>query len=231
MSAKIEIWSDFACPYCYIGEKFLSSALKNLGNRVETEISYKAFELDPNISTNTVPETTLERIAKKYRQPKEQAQKFIDRVETMGKEAGIDMRFATSLKCNTFDAHRLMKLAEKQGVQEKLNELLFSAYFTENLLISDRKVLVDIAAKAGIDAREAADVLQSTLYEKDVRLDEIEAQKLSVNAVPFFLLDGKKGITGAISPQEWIDILTSHVQPITDGVSCDNDTCTIDPQK
>ncbi len=231
MSVKIEIWSDFACPYCYIGERFLASALKNLGNRVEVELVYRAFELDPSARKTETPTTALLRIAQKYGISETQAQKFVDRVENMGKEAGLDMKYATSLKCNTFDAHCLMKLAEKTGMQAKLNELLFAAYFTENLLISDRNVLVDLAGRVGIDANEARDILDSNLYEKEVRLDELNAQKLAVNSVPFFYLDGKKGLVGAVSAQEWVDVLTSHIQPVVEAVSCSDDTCTINPSK
>ena len=108
---NITIWSDFACPYCYIGETRLEKAIEELGMNDQVKIDYRAFELDPTASKEVVS-STPERFAMKYRLSIPEAEKQIDHISELGRELGIDFRYATTRYSNTFDAHRLMKLAE-----------------------------------------------------------------------------------------------------------------------
>ena len=198
---NITIWSDFVCPYCYIGETRLEKAIEELGMNDQVKIDYRAFELDPTASKEVVS-STPERFAMKYRLSIPEAEKQIDHISELGRELGIDFRYATTRYSNTFDAHRLMKLAENKydhAVVDKLNTLLFDAYFTKNLVLADHKVLEDVAKEAGMDEREVRDVLDSEKYADDVRFDEREAQMRGVRGVPYMVFNGEFAVPGAMT--------------------------------
>lgn len=197
----LTIWSDFACPYCYIGETRLEQAIEELGMRNDVEIDYRAFELDPTASKEVVS-STPERFAKKYGLSLEGAEQQIQQISDLGKEAGIDFRYATTQYSNTRDAHRLMKLAEdkyERATVERLNEALFKAYFVENLVLADHKVLMDKAKEAGIKEEDAREVLDSNKYDDVVRFDEREAGMRGVRGVPYIVFGGEFAVPGAMT--------------------------------
>ena len=197
----LTIWSDFACPYCYIGEARLEKAIEELGVKDDVQIDYRAFELDPNAPKDVVS-STPERFAKKYRLSLEDAKAQIEQISALGRELGIDFRYATTQYSNTFDAHRLMKLAEAKydrSTVNRLNELLFKAYFVENLIFADHKVLMDKAIEAGMDEKNAKDVLESGKYADEVRFDEREAGMRGVHGVPYIVFNGDFAVPGALT--------------------------------
>lgn len=197
----ITIWSDFACPYCYIGEERLEKAIKELGMENNVKIDYRAFELDPN-APKEVTTTTRERFAYKYRLPIEQADVQIEQISSLGRELGIDFKYASTLYSNTFDAHRLMKLAENKydyDTVRKLNSLLFDAYFTKNLVLADHKVLEKLGKEAGLNEKDVKEVLDSDRYADDVRFDEREAQMRGVRGVPYMVFNGEFAVPGAMT--------------------------------
>lgn len=197
----IYLWSDFACPYCYIGETRLKRAVEELGLQNNVEIHYRAFELDPTASKE-VTTTTPERFAMKYRLSIDDAKKQIEQISELGRELGIDFKYATTRYSNTFDAHRLMKLAEDKydsATVEHLNDELFAAYFTENLVLADHDVLIGIAEKVGMDKDEVKHMLKSDKYYDDVRFDEREAAMRGVHGVPYIVFNGHFAVPGAMS--------------------------------
>lgn len=197
----ITIWSDFACPYCYIGETRLEKAIEELGMTDDVELVYRAFELDPTASKQVVSGTP-ERFAMKYRLSIPQAEQQIEQISELGRDAGIDFRYATTQYSNTFDAHRLMKLAEHEydhATVEKLNHLLFDAYFTKNLVLADHVVLEAVAKEAGIKESDVKAMLESDRYADDVRMDEREAQMRGVHGVPYMVFDGEFAVPGAMT--------------------------------
>lgn len=197
----LTIWSDFACPYCYIGETRLEQAIEQLGLKDEVVIDYKAFELDPTAPKEVVSGTP-ERFAMKYRLSLEDAKKQIEEISSLGRELGIDFRYATTQYSNTRDAHRLMKLAEAKydrATVARLNEALFKAYFVENLILADHQVLLDKAIGAGMKEDEVREVLESDKYNDDVRLDEREAAMRGVRGVPYIMFNGHFAVPGAMS--------------------------------
>lgn len=199
----LTVWSDFACPYCYIGETRLEHAIEEMGLKNDIQIDYRAFELDPTAPKEVVT-TTPERFAKKYRLSLDDARKQVDEISRLGKEVGIDFRYATTQYSNTRDAHRLMKLAEARYDREtvsRLNDALFAAYFTENLVLSDHNVLLDKAVSVGMDARVVKEMLDSDMYDDEVRLDEREAAMRGVRGVPYFVFDGHFAVPGAMSTE------------------------------
>ncbi len=197
----LTIWSDFACPYCYIGETRLEKAIEELGLKNDVQIDYRAFELDPN-APKEVTTTTPERFAMKYRLSPEAARQQIEQISDLGKELGIDFRYMTTQYSNTRDAHRLMKLAEAQydrTTVDRLNKALFAAYFTENLVLSDHKVLLEKALSAGMDEAEVKDVLASNKYDDEVRFDEREAMMRGIHGVPYIIFNGTFAVPGAMT--------------------------------
>ena len=198
---NITVWSDFACPYCYIGETRLEKAIEELGMTDSVKIDYRAFELDPTASKE-VTGPTSERFARKYRLSVEEALQQIEQISSLGRELGIDFKYASTLYSNTFDAHRLMKLAEAKydyATVKRLNTLLFDAYFTKNLVLADHKVLEEVAKEAGMDVNEVKDVLESDRYADDVRFDEREAQMRGVRGVPYMVFNGEFAVPGAMT--------------------------------
>lgn len=184
---KIVYWSDYACPYCYIGETRLKKAIKELGLENEVEIETRAFELDPD-APKTVETITVDRFAMKYRLSKEEAQQQIDHISQLGIDEGIDFRYATTLYTNTRDAHRLTKLAQTKhdaALEDRVSELLFDAYFTRNEKLADHDVLLRVAREAGLDETEAKNILESNQFDEEVRFDEREAMMRGVHGVPY----------------------------------------------
>ncbi len=199
----ITIWSDFACPYCYIGETRLENAIKEMGLENDVHIDYRAFELDPTASKEVVS-TTPERFAMKYRLPLAGAEEQIEQISALGRELGIDFKYATTRYSNTFDAHRLMKLAEAKydyATVQRLNHALFDAYFTRNLVLADHDVLLSVAREVGMDEKEVAEVLDSDRYADDVRLDEREAGMRGVRGVPYMIFNGDFAVPGAMTTE------------------------------
>lgn len=214
----LTIWSDFACPYCYIGETRLEKAIEELGLKDEVVIDYRAFELNPEASKEVVT-STPERFAEKYRLSLEDAKEQIEQISSLGRELGIDFRYATTQYSNTRDAHRLMKLAEfkyDRPTIGRLNELLFKAYFVENLVLADHEVLLAKALEAGINEEDAKEVLESDKYDDEVRFDEREAMMRGVHGVPYIVFNGDFAVPGALSLDGFKSALRREMKKVAD---------------
>lgn len=228
---KITYWSDFACPYCYIGNTRLKRAIKDLDLDVEFDI--RAFELDQN-APKDVESTTVERFAIKYGLSRDDAEKQVAQISSLGIEEGIDFKYETTLYTNTRDAHRLMKLAENKYPEnvEKLATLLFDGYFVENEKLADHEVLLSIGLEAGMGEEDIKEVLNSDLYDSDVENDESIALSGGIHAVPFYLFDNKYSIPGALSYNDFKSVLTqiiaeSEVDDDKDTDNCADGVCNI----
>lgn len=198
---EIIYWSDYACPYCYIGEARIKKALSQIPGGENIKLKMKAFQLDPNAPAH-VNTNTRERYAAKYGMSLEAAESQIEGISKMGRDMGLDFKYATTLFTNTMDAHRLTKLAQHMcdyETTEKLIDALYYAYFTDNFELADKSVLRKIAVACGLDEKAADDVLNSDKYEDEVRADEYEAAQMGIHGVPFFII-GDAGISGAQSP-------------------------------
>ena len=231
---KITYWSDYACPYCYIGETHLKKAIDNLELQ-DVEIEMKAFELDPSAS-RTVQGPTVDRFAVKYGLTKAQAQDRVDGISQMGREAGLDFRYAETQYTSTFDAHRLTKLAQVKGdteLTDRLIERLYKAYFTDSLELADHDVLKRIAIGEGMDEKEVTEVLDSDKYADEVRLDERESQRYGIHAVPYFIIGNRVAIPGALPVKQMESVLTEVMEAEAkeavgmQGMSCGPDGCHI----
>lgn len=223
---KIEIWSDYACPFCYIGEVRLKKALQKIPVRVEVE--FKSFELDPTAPREVVSATD-ERFAEKYGLTIEQARAQIESISEMGRAEGLDFRYLTTRYTNTFDALRLTKFAQSHGHDEIIDKL-FDAYFTKNLELADFDVLKKISAECGLDAAEVEKFLNSDEFAAEVRSDERKAAAYGIHAVPYFVIDGKYAVNGA-QPTEFIAetlkkiLAENSAENFSAGSVCDENGC------
>ena len=229
---QVEVWSDIACPWCYIGKRHLEQALATFEHAREVEVVWHAFELDPTAPRlRTDGLRDVERISKKYGVPVAQAQQMIDRVVSSGKTAGLDLRLSEAKSGNTFDAHRLLHWAHALGKQGVLTERLMSGYMTEGRAIGDHEVLVQLATDVGLDAVDAAAVLASDRYAREVREDEAAAKQLGISGVPFFVMGGKLGVSGAqpaevlrgVLDKAWLGQQTDQPAAHPAGAACSPD--------
>ena len=205
---KISYWSDFVCPFCYIGEQRMKNLMKELNIMDKFEFKLLAFELDPNAPRESKL-NIIEGLAKKYHMPVEKAKQSVEYMNKLGKAEGIDFKCDTVRVSNTFKAHRLAKYVESKGNYEnteKIINLLYDAYFTKNLLISDENVLIDLGMKVGCTKEELEKLMNSDQYSKEVREDEENGYSEGVNGVPYFMINGEV-INGAVSKEEMKDVL------------------------
>ena len=203
---KVEIWSDVACPFCYIGKRRFEEGLSMFEHRDEVAVEYRSFRLDPFAPKE--PEHDLfDVLARKYGISREQAVEMNRRVAEQGREAGIEFRFSDVVPSNTLDAHRLIKFAGRHGKEREMIELLFEAYFTEGRNVADHATLLSVAEKAGLDREAAKEMLRSDAHADEVEADGREASRLGARGVPFFVINRKYGISGAQPVQMFLDTL------------------------
>ncbi len=193
---KVEIWSDVACPFCYIGKRRYEEALEKSGFRNEVVTEWKSFQLNPDLkSDGTI--SLNEHLAEIKGWTVEHAANMNKQVSKMAAEAGLNYNLDKAIVANTADAHRLIQFAKTKGLGSEMEERLFSAYFTEGKNIADHHTLALIAGETGLDTEECLEILKSGRYADLVELDAYEASQLGIRAVPFFVFDRKYGISGA----------------------------------
>lgn len=225
----IDIWSDVACPYCYIGKRHLEAALARFPHMEEVEINWRSFELDPQAPAKSSGDL-YDMLSKKYRMPRQQAQEMTRGVENMGQGVGINFDFAQAVPVNTLNAHRLVHLAAEYGLQDQAEEALFKAYFTEGKDLSDLAILAQIGTQLGLDAQVVTETLNSNAFTEAVRADEEFAYQIGVQGVPFFVFDQKYALRGAQPVDAFVQTLEAvwekaQVAVAESGEACDVDGC------
>ncbi len=193
---KIDIWSDIMCPFCYIGKRKMESALQQFPNSGDVELVWHSFQLDPAMKAQPGKDM-YSYLAERKGQSREWSVKMHDRVAEMAKNEGLNYNFDKAVIANSFDAHRLIQLAKTKGLGDEAEEKLFHAYFTEGKNIADHNTLMQIGMEIGLRAVETGEMLNSTAFADDVRHDIQAAEQLGIQGVPFFLLNGQLGISGA----------------------------------
>ena len=202
----VEIWSDIACPWCYIGKRGFEAALEQFEHRDQVNVIWRSFELDPSAP----PERTgdrAERLAQKYGMTVQQAREAEQRLMDVAAGVGLPFRFDIARSGSTFDGHRLVHLAATHDLQDAMKERLLRAYFTEGELMSDHHALVRMAVEVGLDEQEVRQLLAGDRYADDVRQDERTAGELGIGAVPTFVVDRKLGASGAQPPDALLELL------------------------
>ena len=232
---QIDIWSDIACPWCYVGKRRFEQALARFPHRDDITVRWRSFELDPG-APESHDEPQAELLARKYNVPVEQARAMNARMAAAAAEEGLTFHFDRVRVGNTFDAHRLVHLAERSGRQDAMKERLMRAYLTEGEAIGRRDVLQRLGEEVGLDAAQVRATLAGDTYASEVRADELQARQLGINGVPFFVLGGKYGVSGAQSAELLLEAMTqaySETQPTVAmvegdaGAACGPDGCAI----
>ncbi len=195
---KIEIWFDYACPFCYIEKRQLENTLESFAGRDDLEITYRAFELDPDADCKKVV-SARNVFMSKYGYTSEQADKAIEDITKFASTVGLNFNYHKALYTNTFDAHRISKYAETKGKGIEIVEKLLHAFFIENRELNNHNVLIDIAIEIGLDKLQVEKVLKSNKFTEEVRYDELKAKELGIRAVPYCIIDEKYSISGAQS--------------------------------
>jgi predicted DsbA family dithiol-disulfide isomerase len=233
---QVEIWSDVVCPWCYIGKRRFERAVASFGHPGEVTVAFRSFELDPDAPAQRTG-SHAEHLAHKYGTTIAQAEQADRQMTQRAAAEGLEFRFDLIRGGNTFDAHRLLHLANDHGLQPEMKERLLRATFTEGLPIGDKPTLARLATEAGLSAAQVQSVLDGDAYADAVRADEQQAALYGITGVPFFVADGKYAVGGAQPPEVLLQLLrrayeeTSQLTPVvvtTDSnseASCDDDSC------
>lgn len=199
-SIQIDVVSDVVCPWCAIGYKNLEFALGNLGDDVQAELVWHAFELNPD--TPAQGENLRTHLMAKYGMTEAQSEENRRRITEMGAQAGFTFNFTDDIRTyDTFDCHRLLSWARGSGHQTDLKLALFEAYFTRGRELNDAETLLDAVEQAGLDREAAREVLRSNAHGDDVRAEQEHYRQLGVRSVPTFIINGKYAMTGGQPPQ------------------------------
>ena len=197
---RVEIWTDVACPWCYVGRARFDRGLAAFEHRDEVEVVHRSFELNPQAENGTVP--IIDAVAAQYGRTREQQVAREEQAAAMAREVGLDFRIGGRVFGNTFDVHRLIHFAGSHGRQAELMDLVFRANFAEERSIYDKETLVALAVEAGLDESSARKVLDDpTAFAEEVRADERLAADMGAGGVPFFVLNRRYGVSGVQSPE------------------------------
>lgn len=232
---KVEIWSDVACPWCYIGKRHFESALAQFPQHEQVEIVWRSYQLDPSAPQDST-QTTTEALAKKFG-GSEKVKMMHERVTQVAAEAGLEYHLDNAIYDNTFDAHRLIHFAAHKNLQGEAKERLLKAHFTEGAAVANIDELVRLGSEIGLDADEVRAALESDAYADDVKADFQRGRMFGVQGVPFFAIDEKYGISGAQPTEVFTEVLEkawSESHPLIsfsgsaqDAGVCEGDNCAI----
>ena len=227
---EVAIWSDIACPWCYIGKRRFESALASFEHADDVRVTWRSFELDPNAPAERSGDLVALLSAKYGMSVQEATASQQQLVQTAAAE-GLDFRFDIARSGLTFDGHRVIHLAAEHGLADAMKERLMRAYFTEGELIADHEALVRMAHELGISRLETSAVLAGKRFVDDVRGDEAIAQQLGIAAVPTFVVNRKLAISGANPPEQLLGLLRQGWEQrptaavVDEGAACAPDGC------
>ncbi|WP_054704524.1 DsbA family oxidoreductase [Bacillus sp. JCM 19041] len=225
---QVEIWSDIACPFCYIGKRKFEQALEEFPEKVE--VTYKSFQLDPSAPKNS-SESMVEVLAKKYNMPIEKAKEMNTQVTAQAAEVGLTYQLENISVVNTMDAHRLSHYAKEQGKMGEVMELLLKAHFTEGKHVGKPETLKEIAASAKLDEEAVAALLENDAYKDQVERDQQEGSQIGVQGVPFFVFNRKYAVSGAQPKEAFLQVLEKvkeedgGIQVVGQGDACTDESC------
>lgn len=224
---RVDIWSDIICPFCWIGKRQFEIALKDFAGRDQVEVHHHAFRLSPD----QAPMPVDQMLQQKYRMNPEQVAQNQVRVIQMAASVGLDYHLDGTWSGDTLKAHRLIKLAEDQGLAADMIERLYRAYFSEGQSLFDDAVLITLAVEVGLEADAVTAFLKTDRYADTVREEQEFITSRGAQGVPFFVLNNRYALSGAQPPQAFTQALEAawkDIAPqITEGEACGPDGCAI----
>lgn len=206
---KIEVWSDIACPFCYIAKHHFEKALEQFPHKDKVVLEWKSFQLNPNVPEDTHGESLIDSFVREKGMSAQQAQGIFTNVVNMAKQSGLDFHMDKVVVANTFNAHRLSHLAKTKGskTQNNIEELLFKAYFTEGKNVNNKNTLIEIGLSGGLEKEELENLFNSHDFADKVSSDIQEAGVFGITSVPYFVINRKYAISGAQPSSAFLDIL------------------------
>ncbi len=233
MTIPVQVWSDIACPWCFVGKARLDKAIKMLIQEdptIAVHVRWRAFELDPRPREPST-DTYAGRLAKKYGRSVAQAQQMLDTMTDAIHREGGECDFSKVVAANTFDAHRLIQWAgdtddrgETSNAQHRIKEALMRGYLGRGLDLSSHPEMLALVSEVGLDAKRAREVLASDEFAETVRNDEAHAQQYSISGVPFFVI-GRYGVSGAQEATTLVDALKQAHSEIPAAEAGEGQTC------
>lgn len=214
---NITIWSDFVCPFCYIGAKNLEKALETFEHKEEVTIEYKSYQLEPGAQYQP-DKTYLEAMVDRKKTTPDNMMNMLSQVTEMAEQAGLTYNLDDAKLTDTFPAHRVSQYAKENDKDYEFYEKLYEAFFTNGELISDADVLARIAGEIGLDETRTREILEDQKeYDKEVVSDIYEAQQIGVQGVPFFVLNNKYAVSGAQPAEVFEQALNQVYAEFKDG--------------
>lgn len=204
----VEIWSDIACPYCYIGKRKFEKALAQFEHRDEIKLEWHSYELNPDLPKKALDMSFAEYFSKENGASAEDVKAFCLKLTSLAKEQGLDFNFDNLIVANTSDALRLVKLANESGLADEAEEALFDAYFVKSKDISDRAILVELGVKIGLNEASIVKMLDSDKYLEQIEKDiDYSENGLNLEYIPFYYFNNKDIIQGSMEIEDYIDML------------------------
>ena len=228
---KVNIWSDVRCPFCYIGKRKFELALEKFPHKDQVEVTWRSFQLDPALETQK-DVNIYDYFSKVKGVSTAQAREMFNNVTEIAREVGLDFNLEESIVANSFKAHRLIQLAKSKGLGNEIEEALFIIHFTEGKDIDDDETLLETGISVGLNKDEVKEMLDSNAFSREVKQDEEAAQTIGVRGVPFFVFNDKYAVSGAQSPDTFLQVLEKSWQEfeaenpplvIKEGESCSTD--------
>ncbi|AOD21667.1 disulfide bond formation protein DsbA [Rhodococcus sp. p52] len=216
-TAHIEIWSDIACPWCYIGKRRFAEALESFDDRDRIEVTWRSYQLSPDTPVGRrVPE--VEALVAMKGMPAEQVRQMFAQVSDTAADVGLEIDFDNVVAANTFDAHRLVHLAGDK--RDEVLEALFRAHFVDGEVIDDVDVLVKVAAEVGLDPESMRAALDGDDPAGEAAADAVtadlfDARRIGVQGVPFFVANRAVAVSGA----QPVDVFRQFLRRAVDDVT------------
>jgi predicted DsbA family dithiol-disulfide isomerase len=220
---KIDIWSDIACPWCYIGKRKFEAGAAAFAEQAgdsapDVTIEYHSYELSPDTPVDFDGDE-IDFLATHKGMPADQVRGMLDHVTGIAEAAGLDYHFETLKHTNTVKAHQLLHYAKARGLQLEAKERLLRAYFTEGRHVGRVEDLADLAAEIGLDRDDVVRSLTEDEFLSDVRADQALGQEYGIQGVPFFVIDGKYGVSGAQEAATFTQVLDQVWAQRTEGAT------------
>jgi predicted DsbA family dithiol-disulfide isomerase len=212
---RIEVWSDIACPWCYVGKRRLERALEGFEYEGEVVVVYRSFQLDPGAPPEREGDY-LRLLARKYGRSEPEARAMLERMTEIAAAEGLEYRFDLIRPGSTLDGHRLLQLALTFGHQDEMKERLMRAYLCEGELISDHRTLRRLASDAGLPGDRVDEVLGSREFAERVDDDLDLGMSFALTGVPYYLIDRRAFFAGA-QPAETMVALLERARDQVDG--------------
>lgn len=204
---RVDIWSDIVCPWCYVGKRRFETALAAYDAQ-PVEVLHHSFQLNPDAPRDSTTDRRA-MLMRKYRLTEARVDELDAHMTQLAANEGLHYRLAGTVTGNTLDAHQLVHLARETGRQDAMLERLYRAYFSENRSVFDQASLVELAHEVGIERDAARAALDEGRYAAAVRDDMEIARRIGITGVPFFVIDGRYGVSGAQSSATFLEALTT----------------------